>query len=215
MKIYIEESGDLGFSSKSADYFVIGAVITSDDICISRCFKSVRKTLKKNKRDLPELKCYNSNPTIKRRVYARLSECDIEIGYALLRKKQVYDYLKKEQSKLYNYLIGNLILKILDDCITDELIHVIIDKSQYNFSRAHFEDYLVNKLLYNGSSHSINLERLKIDHTDSSKCHGIQAADFITGCIFRRYRDNNDLDYITYFEQKTVIALDYFRGRIK
>jgi hypothetical protein len=215
LKIYIEESGDLGFSSKSTGFFVIGAIITPDDICFGRCFKKIRGTLGKKKRDIPELKCYNSNITIKRRVYDCLSHCDIKIGYALLRKNQVYTRLKTEQSKLYNYIIGNLILKILESHQIDESIHLVIDKSQYNFSREHFNDYLADKFLFNGYYELANSDKLQISHVDSRNCHGIQAADFVTGCIFRTYRDNNDSDYVKYFKEKTVIALDYFNGRIK
>lgn len=215
MNIYIEESGDLGFSSNSTGFFVVGAVISNDDVCFGRCFKKARESLGKKKRDITELKCYNSSKVIKRRIYECLSKCNIEIGYSILRKSQVYERLQNEQSKLYNYLIGSLILKTLEHYTPDESVNIIIDKSQYNYSRAQFDEYLSDKFLFNGFHELINYDMIQISHIDSMKSHGIQAADFIAGCVFRKYRDNDDNDYSKYFEHKTVVALDYFNGRIK
>lgn len=215
MKIYIEESGDLGFSPNSNEFFVIGALISDDNVCLGRCFKKARDSLGKKKRDVSELKCYNSSKIMKRRVYECLSHCDIEIGYSILRKSQVYERLQNEKSKLYNYLIGSLILKTLEHYIPNESVHIIIDKSQYDYSRDHFDEYLSDKFLFNGFHELINFDKIQISHIDSTKCHGIQAADFIAGCVFRKYRDNDDSDFEKYFEHKTVIALDYFNGRIK
>lgn len=215
MKIYIEESGDLGFSEKSDNFFVIGAVIAENDVCPGRCLKKAREALGKKKRNAPELKAYNTDDKTKRRIYECLVKCDIEFGYALLRKPQVYSYLRKEQSKIYNYLIGNLILIILEEYHITDRVHLVIDKSQYDYSREHFNDYLTEKMLYNGYHGMIHSDMLQIDHVDSRKCNGIQAADFVAGCIFRKYRDNDDTIYSQYIDQKTTIALDYYNGRQK
>lgn len=94
-------------------------------------------------------------------------------------------------------------------------VHIVIDTSQYNYSRTHFDEYLSDKFRFNGFHELINYDMIHISHTDSMKCHEIQAADFIAGCLFRKYRDNDDSDYSKYFERKTVVALDFFNGRLK
>jgi hypothetical protein len=38
VKIYIDESGDLGFTERSSPYFLIAALIVHDPLAIRRCF---------------------------------------------------------------------------------------------------------------------------------------------------------------------------------
>lgn len=215
MKIYIEESGDLGFSEKSSEFFVIGAVIAENDVCPARCFKKARESLGKKKRDAPELKSYNTDITTKRRIFQCLAKCEIEYGYALLRKYQVYPDLRNEQTKIYNWLIGNLILKILEQYDISEDVHLIIDKSHYDFSREHFNEYLTDKMLFNGYQSMIEHDSLRIEHVDSQRSNGVQVADFFAGCVFRMFRDNDNTLYASYFEERTTIKLDYYNLKRK
>ncbi|MEI7648428.1 MAG: DUF3800 domain-containing protein [Methanomicrobiales archaeon] len=61
VKIYIDESGDLGFSERSSPFFVIAALIVHDPLAIRRCFAKVRRNkLKKKYKELAS----NSSSTI-------------------------------------------------------------------------------------------------------------------------------------------------------
>jgi len=49
VKIYLDESGELGFSDKSSKYFVIVLVVCDDEKSLKRTIKNIRnKKLKKN-----------------------------------------------------------------------------------------------------------------------------------------------------------------------
>lgn len=215
MRIYIEESGDLGFSERSSKFFVIGAVIAPDEACITHCFKKVRKTLGKTKKNAPEIKSYNTDDVIKRRVYKCISKCDAKFAYLLLRKEQVFKDLREKKPILYNYLIGSLILKILQEFKRDDITEIVLDKSEYSYTREHFNEYLADKMLCTGYYDLGSIDLLTILHTDSRGCPGIQVADFIAGGVFRYYRDNDDTFYSSYIDKKTVIALDFYNGRLK
>ena len=87
MKIYIDESGDLGFTKRSSAYFIIAALIVRDSLTIQRCFAKVRRNkLKKKYRELPEFKFNNSGNVIKERILTCIASADIDIGYCVLRK---------------------------------------------------------------------------------------------------------------------------------
>jgi hypothetical protein len=63
VKIYIDESGDLGFTGRSSPYFVIAALIVHNPLTIRRCFAKIRRNkLKKKYKKLPEFKFNNSGP---------------------------------------------------------------------------------------------------------------------------------------------------------
>ncbi len=120
--------------------FVLAALIQPDPVEIQRCFKRVRtQRLKKRYRDLPELKYNNTNAAIKRRVLERLGSCDVEIGYAVLRKEQVRDRLKRKPQILYNYLAGSLVSRIITRYHIAGPVEIIVDKSLYGLQRDEFD----------------------------------------------------------------------------
>jgi len=60
--IYLDESGDLGFSSRSSKYFVIAALLTKDRLQIEKCITKVRKErLPKKYKKISELKYHKPN----------------------------------------------------------------------------------------------------------------------------------------------------------
>jgi hypothetical protein len=112
--IYLDESGDLGFGPRSSKYFVLAAIIIRDAEPVSRCIKRIRQQkLPKKYKTIPELKFHNSSQTIRTHVLDCVTRTDTHIAYVVLRKHQVYERLKDNQSTLYNYICGSLITKIV------------------------------------------------------------------------------------------------------
>lgn len=48
--VFVDESGDLGFTSSSSNYYVIACVEVFDLLELARATKRVRKTLRKKKK---------------------------------------------------------------------------------------------------------------------------------------------------------------------
>jgi hypothetical protein len=80
MYIYLDESGDLGFTSKSSKSFVVALLYTNNPKHIRRILKKVRcRLLRKKYRDLPEFKSSRSDDFVKKRILEHLSKENIEI----------------------------------------------------------------------------------------------------------------------------------------
>ena len=190
-------------------------MIPHNELQIKRCFKKIRQNkLKKKMRELPELKYNNTNHEIKRRILQCIADSDVDIAYAVLRKDQVYPHLRNQNHIVYNYLTGSLISKIITHYNRDEPINVIIDKSLYGFHREHFNEYLLYKMMESGQNITICEDLVSIDHVDSKHNPSIQAVDFIAGAIHRKYRED-DGEYYRIISNKTIIELDFFKGRQK
>lgn len=203
IEIYIDESGDLGFGSKSSDYFIIAAIVARDTLPIRRCIKNIRLTkLSKKYKKTSELKFHNSDAVIRNRVLNCLSKSDNDIAYAVLRKNQVYDKLKDNSQGVYNYICGMLVSKIVVEYNFKDGIKLIVDKSLYGVQRDFFNEYLEYKS---------NLS-LDIDHVDSRQYPCVQAVDFVVGAINQKYRDNNDI-YYKKLENRVSLALDFFENK--
>jgi len=212
VKIYIDESGDLGFTEPSSAYFVLAALIVHNPLAVHRCFARVRRTkLRKKYRELPEFKFNNSGPEIKKRILSCIASADVEICYRVLRKNQVYPHLRANHQIVYNYLTGSLISNIVQRFHPDTGVEITVDKSLNGIQRDAFDQYLVYKTMEKNMAGDLSTTEIRIDHADSRREPCIQAVDFVAGALHYYYRTNDDT-FSRIIDCKVKLALDYFRG---
>lgn len=209
MKIFIDESGDLGFSARSSPYFVFGALIPHDEYAVSRCFKKIRGRLHKKKKDISEFKFNNSNSDIRLKVCSCLAGADVDFAYAVLRKEQVKGKLQKRHQYVYNYLSASFIASILLHYHETGPVNIILDKSLHGFQQVRFDAHLAGKVLERESLWFIDEDKISIDHIDSRQDPCIQAADFIAGAVHQHFREEDKTCYEV-LKRKFVVENDYF-----
>ncbi len=206
--IYLDESGDLGFGEKADKYFTLAAIIAREPIQVERCIKRTREQkLPKKYKEIPELKFHNSSQTIRERVLKCLAKTDNDVAYVILRKDQVYPYLRDERTILYNYITGILLSKIIKSYRLEGSVDLIIDKSLYNKQRDNFDNYLTRKA-------SELVVTLNLAHSDSIQDRGVQAVDYVAGGINYTYCQE-DNRYYKIIEDKVSILIDLFDGKGK
>ena len=189
--VFIDESGDLGFSEGSSKVFVVSYLACSDPLVLQRSLKRIRQVkLKKSMRDLPEFKFYDASDRVKGLVFKKIEELGIPCGFVVVNKDKVNDSLKDKKTVLYNYFVRQL----LDDVITlhsnERDISLIMDKP---YSNRRLRDSM-NEYLSRMASR-ITTSNLEIVHKDSSSCAGIQFVDFIAGAV-KRYYETGDNTYM-------------------
>lgn len=187
--VYMDESGDLGFEfdSGSSQYFVITLVVTKDSAALARCMKKAReKVIKKKWHQVSELKANKSSENVINRVLAEFQKVDAQIHYIVVDKKQVFDYLRSQKKRLYNYIAG-IILGETNLSFDD--ITMIVDKRETKlFARDNFDAYIVEKLQRAGRS-------AKISHFASSRNASLQTVDHLCWSIFRNYEHHDSRFY--------------------
>ena len=212
VKIFIDESGDLGFTERSSKYFVVAALIVYDHLAIHRCFKKIRQNrLKKKYRDIPEFKFNNSGKEIKERVLKCIAKTDADIAYCVLRKDQVHPHLRDKHAIVYNYLIGSLVSNITQHILVFGNIDIIVDKSLNGIQRDAFDQYLVYRTFERNHDTRFESPVITIEHVDSCTDPCIQAVDFIAGALHHYYRTNDDT-YFQIIDGRIKVANDYFEG---
>lgn len=205
MRIFLDESGDLGFTQKSSKYFVIGLLIAKNEKEIENCVKRTRKAkLKRKLKEVPELKFNQSSDAVRKYLLKCISTKDVEIHGIVLKKYQVYDYLKGHRNKIYNYLTGFLMNKIITSSEERQLI-VILDKFLSKESREDYNRYIKGKL----SEFIKKTVNIEVEHKDSTSERCLQAVDFITGAISNKYERNND-EYYKIIEAKIKSVQELF-----
>jgi len=179
--IFIDESGDLGFTKKSTKYYVIASVETRNLLRLSRTIKKVRKTLRKKKKNIPEFKFARSDDVTRKRLLEKAVEEDLLFSAIILQKQAVYEYLRNRKDKLHNYL-AECIAESLVEYSDEKKFKLIIDKFIMSKERRkEFNSHLLNSYKYS------NPPKIEITHEDSQRHSGLQIADFVAGAVFQYY----------------------------
>ncbi len=199
--IFLDESGDLGFSIKSSQWFILTVVLTNNHRKIEKCVKKIRHDLKKKYKKVGELHAYHSDAITKKRMLRLLSETeDLKILCVILNKRKVYIDLQKQKNYLYNYTANILLDRLYNKEILNpkDKIQIFIDQRETNkFLKKNFENYLKNNLIKLGN----DCFEIKIKPSHTEKC--LQAVDFISWAIFRKY-EKNDYEYYEIIKNKVV-----------
>lgn len=209
MKIYLDESGNLGgLGSKISEddpYFVLAALIARDEIPIRRCIRKIRQTLPKKYKVKSELKFNESDDPSKRRILECMAKTNNDIAYVFVRKDQaalLTSYLGVEPQVLYNDICKQLLQRVISNYeFPNGAVEVVIDRFLYGDAQEKFDNYLATGLM--GS--------INVSHLDSKQCPCLQAVDFIAGAITRKYRDNNNM-YYNKIQHKITMALEFFES---
>jgi hypothetical protein len=206
MFAYVDESGDLGFNEGSSRYFIITILKTKDEKPIRRCIKRIRqRKLGKKLKQVPELKGNNTPPHIRKKLLKELAELDIEIRCLVLRKEKVYPRLRDVKFRLYNYVAG----KILPGALAfNRNVHITMDRlSQKKIIREDFDSYIRARI---EERTFFPKTRMKISHLNSKNSPGLQACDFVSWSIFRKY-ETGDETYYNLIERRIKEEYELFK----
>lgn len=199
--IFLDESGDLGFSERSSRWFILTIVFTNNHRKIEKCVKKIHRALKKKYKKVSELYAYHADEITRKRLLKFLSETeDLKILSIILNKKKVYTDLQNQKSYLYNYTANILLDRLHNKHILKDgdKILICIDQRETNkFLKKNFENYLSENL--NGKIN--NQFEIKIKASETEKC--LQAVDFISWAIFRKY-EQNDYEYYEIIKEKII-----------
>ncbi|AGK60959.1 hypothetical protein Asulf_00955 [Archaeoglobus sulfaticallidus PM70-1] len=208
--IYIDESGDLGFTEKSTKYYVIAAVETKNPQQFSRMFKKIRRKMGKKKKDIKEFKFSKTKSSTKEMILKKIAELEIQFSAVVLKKATVYQHLREKRQILHNYLTGFIVELI--PFMDSRDFEIVIDKFISNEAdRTNFDEYLRDHVNYECWKLGLIPPRsLNIKHESSYSCSGLQVADFVAGAIFAKYERNDDSFY-RIIEPKERILKKVFR----
>jgi hypothetical protein len=196
MNIYLDETGDLGWSfdkpfqeGGSSRYLTITALIIPKPLS-SRSKRIVKKTYQKRKQPTnieikgKDLAGQDQIDFAKRTVRLLLRETSIKVGAITVKKENVQPHIRKDPNKLYNYMV-NFIL--LDEINRYPVVDFIPDPRTIKVESGNsLVDYLQTKLWFEYGSATI----IKHIPVESHQSLNLQFVDFISHIIWSRYEFN-------------------------
>ncbi len=208
MEVFIDESGDLGFSSKSTKFFVVAYVVPKESWIIRTQIGRILKRLHRRRKYTGyELKFSNSSHNVRLNVLNKLRKFDWEAGIIVLEKGKVKNDLKRNITILYNYtIVHHVMRKLLLRLEPHESLKIYIDRSLPRSSREAFDDYVRRKAewVWNVELERhppLSTDKIKVFHESSERERCLQLADYIAGAAFQKYERGRE-EYLRLVEDK-------------
>lgn len=177
LKVYVDESGDLGTGGR---YFVIGAFCTEDG-------KRVRNVIKKYcaSQNVSELKNFGMSFEDRQDIAHKIKKkSDHKIGYVCVDKTKIQSsHLRADQNLLFNYTFSYLAQQLIS-AEKQDVRFVIDNRNQKVGSINSLGEYIRIKA-YTEWGFAYNIQT---EYFDSKADRLIQAADFVSGNCYQRYR---------------------------
>jgi hypothetical protein len=201
MKIYIDESGDLGWTldkpnryGGSSKYITITGIVISreEEKYISRFIADIYK--KYHLTPNIEKKGANFTPEHSSFITSQLNNklidksSSFKIISITVNKAKVFDSLRKDKNIFYNYILG-LLLK--PEIVQHNSAEIVLDKRTIKVSHGEsFPDYIKTEIWGQGLDINILCEFL-----ESTNNKMIWFADWYANFIWRKHEDNECSSY--------------------
>ncbi|MFN3654244.1 MAG: DUF3800 domain-containing protein [Candidatus Nitrosotenuis sp.] len=206
INIFVDESGNLGFTNNSTKIFVVSYVIVINSLPnvietkIKRLQKSIN-THSKPRKKINEFKFSKDSHETKQRFLRLIKTFNVKTGIVVIYKDSVKSTLKSDPCYLYNYLAVNY---VISNVVNNHLVRIdpynriiyTIDRSMSSKAQRGFNDYCEQKIDYlkNQIDRNMNVS-LKIDHANSVLNPALQIADYIAGATYAKYEYGNSQYY--------------------
>lgn len=192
MQIYIDESGDLGWSfgqpygqGGSSRYLTIAALLVPDDLDhLPR--RKVKDLYRYGKWDIKREKKWVEMSNDARQTFAKnavsLRKKHLGISYKAIavKKQNVNESFRRDSNKLYNYMIR---LLLLDEMAKHPFVTLIPDPRSIKVQNGNSLHHYLEMMLYEQEAPT----HLETVVRDSKDCLCLQFADMLAGLVGSRY----------------------------
>lgn len=193
--IYLDESGDLGWSldspyraGGSSRFLTIAALVVSPD---NRHHpkRAIKKIYQKFKRDSSQEMKWSDMANIERLTFATHAKSlalklrDIRYLSITVAKQNVQDHIRNDPNKLYNYMIG---LLLLDEMVKHDSVTFMPDPRTIKVESGNsLHDYLQTNLWFERKVRT----KLTTTPCDSLSSRNVQFADMLSGLTQSHFED--------------------------
>jgi hypothetical protein len=206
MYIFLDESGDLGFSKRSSRWFVIAVIVTRDSTQIERIAKKIWKTLRKKNKRMGELHAFHEKDHTRKRLFRMIAECnDLEVHSIIADKRQVRKTFSSCNHQLYNQMSEKLLRQIYDRHIYDGEMQwcLVVDRKDTKRSlRSAFSNNMTMSL----SDDGVNMVSVSLLASHDNK--SLQVADFVAWALFRKF-ERGDSQFYDMIRDKIVGEMEF------
>lgn len=181
--VYLDESGDLGSSSRGSKYIVVAALATIESHEFKRIVRTARKRLRSEGGRTIEFKFNKSSEKLRMRFLEDIAGTHSWIAWCGLEKSKMSPGLRSEKERLLHIMSGSVVSEIARRTHTRSM-SVIVDKRwTKEKQRNDFSRHIERMVSLHHSGYFA--PALEVSHFDSMVCEGLQVVDFVAGAVFK------------------------------
>ena len=207
--VFIDESGDFGFSKKSSRHITLSAVIVSNKIALERTPRKVRRQLKTSVEMKPELKFHDSDDAVKRKVLGMFASLpDMNVVCIVADKAKMTEYYRSHRSEMYDRMCGSLLEHVLRSKKPRKL-DIYFDVRPRNKPKGRdFDRTILNEIENHSRRLGIITPSVFISRVSSERSRGLIVADFVSGAIQRKH-EHGSLEYYGLISDSIIIEKEW------
>ena len=189
--VFVDESGDFGFSGKSSKYVILAAIYSEDVRRLERVPRRIRADNLKSRvlRSDVELKFNSAFQQTRMRLLESVTELPCTyIGSIILDKTAVNEYFAEQRGSLYLTMCGQLAGEVVRSQRIRKNISITFDRAPFHKRVTYcFKEYISNAIDEECRRLRLIPPGIKLQMNSPGTCQGLTVADFIAGAIHKKY----------------------------
>ena len=192
--IFLDESGDLGFTNSGSRFFVLTSVVMQRPFLLYKALDDLRYTCLEEGAEFEYFHCANNTRQVRNRLFDILETTMTgSIVDSLIVEKHKTGPALQEERRLYPEMLGYLLKYVINRSLVREASEVILitDTPPLRKRRQAIEKSIkttLAKMLPRGA-------RYRIIHHPSHSHYGLQVADYCSWAIFKKHETGDTSAY--------------------
>ena len=201
VEIYLDESGDLGFSDRSSKHLVIVTLATAAPHTLSRIVRKAHRRFSLDDGSGAEFKFNRSREPLRRFFLECIAETDSWIVWGSATKSGASQRSLGDGDSLWGYVVSRTVSEMSRATHTKS-IHLVVDRLS---PRPNVNRSLAMRLVKEVETHHAGHfpPTVNVSLLDSSRSEGLQVADYVAGAVFQSV-ERGESSYLRMIERRVV-----------
>ena len=188
--VYLDESGDLGFSPSSSRHLVVAGVASAESFRFRRLVRETRRRFGSEARRWSELKFNRSSNNLRVHLLKGIANTDSLIVWTGIAKQGSQDKFRSRKEELVRGMFAEVASEVSRRLRSRRMDLVVDRRTNKAREKKEFDSVLKAAVFAKHAGYFPPMVRVR--HVDSFNSYGLQLADHIAGAVFRLLEFNDD-----------------------
>jgi hypothetical protein len=188
--VYLDESGDMGFSPSSSRHLVVAGVASAESFRFRRLVRETRRRFGSEARRWSELKFNRSSNNLRVHLLKGIADADSLIVWTGISKQGSQDKLRSSREELVHSMFAEIASEASRRLRSRHMDLVVDRRMNKEMERMEFDSVLKAAILAKHGGYFPPMVRVR--HVDSFNSYGLQLADHVAGAVFRMLEFKDD-----------------------
>ena len=201
VEVYLDESGDLGFSGGGSEHFIVVALVVHRGVRVARitnkCHRRFRYSLTGN----PEIKFNRCGEPVRRFVLSAVSATDSQVVWSGVRKSTVGPSLRADKDAIWRQVACRTVSEVSRRLRVRSMDIVVDRRSVRKVVRRAMESALEDAAIRCHAG--LFPPQVRVSHLDSASSPGLRVVDHVAGAVFQCL-ERGDRTYIDIIGERVL-----------